>query len=143
MTKEEWVAKIPQLKRAIDTCAEARATKKAKVWHDNEGFLKAAKTHYQKHSMSMSLFPPNSGDLNPIETVWAWLRRDLAQREFDDMSENRSLTTTQFRQRTTQILQSYEQVKPGQRYSPLQKLVRGMPERLRKARANNYGRCGK
>ena len=88
-------------------------------------------------------FPPNSGDLNPIENVWAWLRRDLAKREFEDMDAKRSLTVTQFRQRVSQILLSYEKRKPGHKYSPLQELVRGMPNRLKKARLNNYGRCGK
>ena len=33
--------------------------------------------------------PPNSGDLNPIETVWAKLRKDLAKREFEGLKNNR------------------------------------------------------
>ena len=56
---------------------------------------------------------------------------------------NRELDVTQFRQRVSQILHSYEEVRPGQKYSRLEKLVRGMPARLAKARRNNYGRCGK
>ena len=143
MTKEEWCAKLPHLKKVVSACRDVRATQKIKVWHDNEAFLKAARKQYAKHGMVMMNFPPNSGDLNPIENVWAWLRRDLAKREFEDMDAKRSLTVTQFRQRVSQILLSYEKRKPGHKYSPLQELVRGMPNRLKKARLNNYGRCGK
>ena len=143
MLKEEWQAKVPVLKRAVDKADEPRRTKRAKIWHDNEGFLKAAAPRYRQQGMHMENFPPNSGDLNPIETVWAWLRKDLAARELEDLDVRRVLTATQFRQRISQILTCYEQPKPGQQFSPLQKLVRGMPRRLRKARLNSYGRCGK
>ena len=143
MLKEEWQAKVPVLKRAVDKADEPRRTKRAKIWHDNERFLKAAAPRYRQQGMHMENFPPNSGDLNPIETVWAWLRKDLAARELEDLDVRRVLTATQFRQRINQILTCYEQPKPGQRFSPLQKLVRGMPRRLRKARLNSYGRCGK
>ena len=131
MTKEDWRAKLPHLRKVVTACSESRATQKIKVWHDNEAFLKAARKEYQKQGMAMTNFPPNSGDLNPIENAWAWLRRDLAQREFEDMDAKRSLTVTQFRQRVSQILLSYERPKPGHQYSPLEELVRGMPKRLK------------
>ena len=143
MLKEEWQAKVPVLKRAVANADEPRATKRAKIWHDNEQFLKAAAPQYRRHGMRMENFPPNSGDLNPIETVWAWLRRSLAEHELEDMAVGRVLTVTDFRRRVSRILTSFEQPKPGQRFSPLQKLVRGMPRRLLKARRNHYGRCGK
>ena len=143
MLKEEWQAKVPVLKRAVANADEPRATKRAKIWHDNEQFLKAAAPQYRRHGMRMENFPPNSGDLNPIETVWAWLRRSLAEHELEDMAVGRVLTATHFRRRVSRILTSFEQPKPGQRFSPLQKLVRGMPRRLLKARRNHYGRCGK
>ena len=142
MTKEEWQAKVPSLKRAIDLSGEEKATKKAKVWHDNEGFLKAAAGAYKKAGMEMHAFPPNSGDLNPIETVRAWLRHDLAKRELEDISAKRDITVQQFRQRVSQILKSYSEVAEGQRYSRLTKLVRGMPRRLQRAKDRSYGRCG-
>ena len=143
MVKEEWQAKVPAVKRAIDEVAEPRQTKVAKIWHDNEQFLKAAASHYRRHGMAMQNFPPNSGDLNPIETVWAWLRRDLAGLEQKDLEAGRVLTVTQFRRRVTLTLRAYEKPKDGERFSRLEKLVRGMPARLYKARRNHYGRCGK
>ena len=142
MTKEEWAPRILACKRAIDKAGESRATIRAKVWHDNEKFLLQPAV-YKKHGLQSMRFPPNSGDLNPIETVWAWLRRDLALREQEDFDAKRVLTKAKFRQRVSQILRSYEEAPSGQTSSRLQKLVRGMPARLAKCRANRYGRCGK
>ena len=42
-----------------------------------------------------------------------------------------------------QILQSYTIVEPGKPYSYLQALVRGIPKRLAKCKANKFGPCGK
>ena len=81
--------------------------------------------------------------MNPIENVWAWLRRDLAKREMEDLKAGRVLTDQQFKQRCSQILNSYCVPKEGEKYSRIQKLIRGMPGRLRKSRANQYGRSGK
>ena len=66
-------ARVPALKRAIDTADEPRRHVRAKVWHGNEKFLLQPKL-YKSYEMTLVRFPPNSGDLNPIETVWAWLR---------------------------------------------------------------------
>ena len=142
MTKEEWATRILACKRAVDKAGESRSTIRAKVWHDNERFLLQPSV-YKKHGLQSVRFPPNSGDLSPIETVWAWLRRDLALREQEDFASDRVLTKAQFRQRVSQILRSYEVAPPGQTSNRLQKLVRGMPARLVKCKANRYGRCGK
>ena len=114
----------------------------AKVWHDNEKFLLCPST-YTANGLTLVRFPPNSGDLNPIETVWARLRQDLAEREQEDLSQKRVLTTTQFKQRVAQLLSEYGEPADGQELSYLSKLVRGMPKRLAKCRARKYGRCGK
>ena len=144
MLKGEWAKKIPAVKRAIDKASETRATIKAKVWHDNERFLLQPSV-YKANGMQMVRFPTNSGDLNPIENVWAQLRRDLALMEQKDMQQRprRFLTEAAFKARVSSLLSSYERPKPGQKYSFLQKLVRGMPKRLAKCRTNTFGRCGK
>lgn len=145
MRRVDWEAKVPALKRAVDA-AEARGpertTKRAKVWHDNEKFLLCPST-YTANGLTQVRFPPNSGDLNPIETVWAKLRQDLAEREQEDLSQGRVLTKTQFKQRVAQLLSEYSAPAAGQAHSFLSKLVRGMPKRLAKCRARRYGRCGK
>ena len=84
-----------------------------------------------------------SGDLNPVETVWAWLRCDLAKREQCDYMAGKEITIKQYKQRAAQLLQSYGEKKSGKLYSRLEKLVRGMPKRLHLCKARNYGRCGK
>ena len=127
---------------AAEARGSERVTQKAKVWHDNEKFLLCPAT-YRQHELVQVRFPPNSGDLNPIETVWARLRRDLAEREQEDLAAGRTITTSQFKQRAAQILNSYGVAALGQTHSFLQKLVRGMPKRLAKCKANKYGRCGK
>ena len=88
-------------------------------------------------------FPPNSGDLNPIDTVWAWLRRDLALREMQDLQDLVVLTDAQYRQRAAQVLTSYSQPAEDGGPSFVDKLIAGMPKRLEKCKANGYGRCGK
>ena len=142
MSKAEWAARIPSIKRSVEVADEVRRNMRANVWHDNERFL--VQPHvYKRHGLNMKCFPPNSGDLNPIETVWAWLRRDLALREQDDFHAKRVLTAKQFRLRVAQLLRTYEDVAAGQQWRRLAKLVRGMPKRLRACKANHYRRCGK
>ena len=80
MKKPAWAEHIPQVKRAAARSSSGGARKKLKVWHDNEPFLKQP-NEYKKSGLVSIFFPPNSGDLNPIETVWARLRKDLAVRE--------------------------------------------------------------
>ena len=136
---------MPALRRAVEV-AEARAPERtaqsAKVWHDNERFLLCPAT-YRRSGLVQVRFPPNSADLNPIETVWAWLRRDLAQREQEDLASGRAIAMPMFRKRVAQLLNSYGLPAKRDTFSPLQKLVRGMPKRLANCRKNEFGRCGK
>ena len=98
---------------------------------------------YRKNGLYQVRLPPNSGDLNPIETVWANLTRDLAEREQQDLTAGRTISVGQFKQRAAQILNGYAVAASGEEHSLLQKLVRGMPKRLAKCKARAYGRCGK
>ena len=140
MDKAAWAKLIPQVKEAADDGPGGAAPK---VWHDNERFLLQPDV-YAEHGLELVRFPPSSGDLNPIETVWAWLRKDLAQREMTDLTAGKPAQTVgQFRARAAQILRSYSVPKHGESRSRLEKLVRGMPERLRKCKANKFGKCGK
>ena len=134
LDQEIWAG---QIKTAVKSAAAGPC-----IWHDNEKFLKQPEV-YQEHGLKMVTFPPNSGDLNPIENVWSELRKHLAQREFGDVDANRAISAKQFRQRASQILNSFQVPKPGLTESYLQKLVSGMPRRLAKCKANNYGNCGK
>ena len=55
----------------------------------------------------------------------------------------KEISIKQFKQRAAQILQCYGEKKPGEVHSRLEKLVRGMPKRLRQCKERNYGRFGK
>lgn len=145
MVKDQWRALIPSMRRAIDAATgtgRAPGANRDKVWHDNEGFLLAPQV-YKRNGMVSVRFPPNSGDLNPIETVWARLRKDTGSREHDDLKANKIISTEQFKHRVAQILNSYAVVRDGERYNYYQKLARGMPARLAKMKANKFGHCGK
>ena len=72
---------------------------------------------YRKHGLQSVRFPPCSGDLNPIETVWARLRRDLSIREMEDLRVGKHVTAAQYRQRVAQLLNSYAVPAPGQTLS--------------------------
>ena len=45
----------------------------------------SSQKEYKKAGLVSINFPPNNGDLNPIEAVWAKLNKDLAAREFEDL----------------------------------------------------------
>ena len=98
---------------------------------------------YWSAGLQLERFPPNSGDLRPIETVRAWLQRDLAEKEQADHAVGKVLTAQQFRQRAALLLKQYGEKKPGSDHSRWGKLVRGMPKRLQKCKERRYGRCGK
>ena len=67
----------------------------------------------------------------------------MGKREFEDLKHDNIILVPQFRKRVSQILNSFNLKGPGEEYSYLEKLVRGMPARLKKAKKNKYGPCGK
>ena len=141
VTMAEWAKKVPSIKRSLESVREACNSKRMKVWQDNERFLKCHVAD-RRAGLAIVTFPPNSGDLNPIENVWALLRKELAKRLLEVVTAGRLLTVSQFRQRASQILTSFETPRAGEVLNVLEKLVRGMPARLARCKANRYGRCG-
>ena len=89
------------------------------------------------------LLAPNSGDLNPIETVWARLRRDLAVREMADLQAGRFLSTCQYKCRASQILTSYSLPQAWETVSYLSRFLRGMPRKKRERYETVSQACGK
>ena len=139
LTKEEWKQYVPSIAKA----AGASPGQRLKIWHDNERFLQIP-VSYRDAGLKSIRFPTNSGDLNPIETVWARLRKDMAMREMQDISKGKpSLSAHQFKARAAQLLHSYSVIGPGKKHNYYQELLRGMPARLCKCRCNKFGRCGK
>jgi hypothetical protein len=112
MKKVEWARYAPALRRAGMQTPGASS----KMWHDNESFL-INPAVYRKHGLQSVRFPPCSGDLNPIKTVSARLRRDLSIREMEDLRVGKHVTAAQYRQRVAQLLNSYAVPAPGQTLS--------------------------
>ena len=136
MKKAEWVSYVPALRlAAMQTPGGA-----SKMWHDNEKFIQLPK-EYKTAVLTSINFPPNSRDLSPIETLWAKLRKDLIVKEFEDQRIGRIMSKKAFKQRVAQLLNSYSIPGPGAKHSFLEGLVRGMPQRLEKCKANKYGPC--
>ena len=79
-TKEASV--LPAVKRAAHAGKQQNSLH-VKVSQDNERFSCQPEA-YKAHGLQLQGFPPSSGYLSPIETVWAWLHRDLAKREQSD-----------------------------------------------------------
>ena len=116
--------------------------KKLKIWHDNEGFIQQPQEYKKAGLISMN-FPPNSDGLNPIEKVWAQLRKDLAIKEFEDLTAGKVISKTMFKTRVAKLLTSKSIAGPGEQLSYLERLGQGMPKRLAKCKKNHYGPCGK
>ena len=88
-------------------------------------------------------FVMHPASLNRFETVWVWLRAELARMEMAKLDTGKTISVQQFRQRASQILQSFEAPRPGERASRLERLIAGMPKRLTRCKANRYGKCCK
>ena len=93
--------------------------------------------------------PPDEGEglvggalLHPF-LVWCPRGWPWHPREFEDLKNDKVITTVQFKQRVSQLLTSYGYVKPGKKHSYLENLLRGMPKRLMRCKQNRYGNCGK
>ena len=58
---------LPAVKRAAHA-GKQQSSLHVKVWQDNERFSCQPEA-YKAHGLKLQGFPPNSGDLSPIETV--------------------------------------------------------------------------
>ena len=62
--------------------------------------------------------------------------------EMADLKAGRWLSVCHYKCRASQILTSYSFPQSGECMSYLSRLLRGMPRRLAKCKANGYGPCG-
>ena len=93
---------------------------------DNEGFLeaKAVRQEYIKQKIKRVHVPPHSPDLNPVEKVWAHLRKHLRAMDLKDaIKKTTPLGKTAYRERLRRVLKS----------SKFQKLSRNIALSLRKS----------
>ena len=89
------------LRRASDDAPEiADPGKKATVWTDNEQFLENP-AKYKAAKPEVCNCPTSSGDVNPMKTVWARLRKGVAKRGFEDLKQGKAITAAQFKKRAS------------------------------------------
>ena len=80
-----------------------------RVLCDGEVFLHstAAAEVYWRHSISVWKIPPRSPDLNPVEKLWSWLRRELGRRDLEDYRQKKAcLTKVQYIARVKEVLRT-------------------------------------
>ena len=102
-------------KRRIRSLAPRQKRGQGQVLCDNESFLDAAasrKTHALKR-IKLWHIPPRSPDLNPVEQVWAHLRKKLRAMDLADAVAQRPvLGKTAYRLRVRRVVQkrSFQQI---------------------------------
>ena len=80
-----------------------------KIISDNERFLRAegSKTAYRRFAIELIEMPPRSPDLNPVEKMWGWVRKELRARDLRDFAEGVPvLGKVAYRDRIKRLLRS-------------------------------------
>ena len=88
LNKVEWLDDALCGGKLLAAVRELKATGSeapSRLLCDNEGFLEAkvSKAYYKKKKISLLHNSARSPDLNPIESFWGWLRRQLRLRELE------------------------------------------------------------
>ena len=62
---------------------------------------------YLKRRIRLIRIPARSPDLNPIESFWGWLRKELRRRDLEDLRLKKpALNKTQYKQRVKEVLRA-------------------------------------
>ena len=76
---------------------------------DSESFLRTAKSlhAYERANVKLVALPPRSPDLNPVEKMWGWVRKQMRVRDLRDLA-NRTpvLGKTMYRERIRRLLRT-------------------------------------
>jgi hypothetical protein len=110
---EEWSASVRKgsLFSALKAVNRGKTSGPWKVLCDNEAFLRAAPamSAYRRYGISLLKLPARSPDLNPVEKMWGWVRKQLRDRDMRDMIAGVPvLPKTMYRARIKMLLQSQQ-----------------------------------
>ena len=111
LTADEWgkVLRAGKLMAAARLLQPGRHVGPRRLLCDNESFLdaKVSKAYYWKNRIQLLHIPARSPDLNPIESFWGWLRKELRRRDLEDLRLKRpALGRTAYKQRVKNLLRS-------------------------------------
>ena len=107
----QWkeVIKQGKLMQVVRNLQPGRHVGPRRILCDNESFLNAKiiRPLYKKNHIRLMPIPAHSPDLNPIESFWSWLRRELRRRDLEDLRLKKpALTKTQYRRRVQEVIRT-------------------------------------
>ena len=111
LTVSEWSKAVASGKLATAIKA-LRPVKRKGPWFvlcDNESFFRAKEVSQAHKASRVTLWkiPAKSLDLNPVERVWAWLRKTLRARDLKDaVLKKKVLSKAAYRARVRQVLRT-------------------------------------
>ena len=111
LTVDEWVRAVTSGKLSGAICQVKPVSRRGpwEVLCDNEAFMKSKASTKACKAANVKLWhiPAYSPDLNPIERVWAWLKRKLRLMDLDDATRNRPpLGKMAYRARIRNVMKS-------------------------------------
>ena len=110
LNNEEWcddVLKAGKFTKAMRVLQPGRRHRIRRVLCDSESFLevKQCRDFYKKNNIKLVHIPSHSPDLNPIESFWGWLKKELRRRDLEDLRQKRPpLGKTAYKRRVKNIL---------------------------------------
>ena len=108
---DEWSNAIND-RCLINALKAVNPVKKSGPWKiisDNESFLRAdeSKKAYRRFAIHLIEMPPRSPDLNPVEKMWGWVRKELRARDLRDFAGGVPvLAKAAYRERIKRLLRS-------------------------------------
>ena len=109
--EDEWSAAVRNgnLGSALRSINGRKKRRPWKVLCDNESFLRTKKSlqALRRPNVTLIELPPRSPDLNPVEKMWGWMRKQLRVRDLRDLSGGAPvLGKTVYRERIKRLLRS-------------------------------------
>ena len=110
-TTAEWCREVrrDKLRKAIRSLNPVKRNGPWTVLCDNEAFLHTPRSRRAMMDVGVRIWrmPASSPDLNPVEKMWAWLRRKIRAKDAEDLRKRRlPIGRTAFKARVRSILAS-------------------------------------
>ena len=97
---------VPKLQEALEAVNPGRSAPWS-VLADNESFLCAPQAERAHRAIRVRLWkiPPSSPDLNPVEKMWAWVRKQIIRMDLQDLRIGKPAVSRQgLKQRLQRLL---------------------------------------
>ena len=120
--EDEWSQAVRDgnLRRALGSINVHKKKGPWRVLSDNESFLRTKKSlkALRRNSVSFIDLPARSPDLNPVEKMWGWVRKQLRVRDLSDLANGVPvLGRTMYRERIKKLLRSQKAQPVAKRFA--------------------------